>query len=555
MKRFKPYSMVNLLQRFNIFITLFLLSIVFTFTLYSLHMVKKQFTASQQQTLNLYMSELDQGLEKIASSIQMYQLKEGDPDFSNLDSGDIYRKKTTIISDFSYDTMFLNRCDGLFFLDVLNDEYGYVFNSANSSENYNTRLEIMEISESIMRSSSLFNFSSWYNVEAGDHPYLLYLRWRENFCYGAWINTSTLLPSVSEFSSNPDTFLYLTDNTGRYLDSSAHTEASALMSQKSLITTSSASVNAPFTLSVSTPSTYYLSTMSASICVLAIISILVFFAIFLMNIVVKRIIEKPLSQVLSVIGRFESGDLNYVPSDQNMPSEIIHINQALHNMAHEIQLLKIDVYENELHLKDVQVQYLQHQIKPHFVINILNTIGLMAQMNEGAQIARIISNLSQYIRNTMNLTIRTTSLHHELEQLENYLALQRIRYPNQIDVSYHIDPQLNDFKIPILTIQTLVENIFKHALEPYVPLTIQICASIQQNTVVLSVHDNGCGFPQELIETFNQPSIPESDGQHIGLVNIRQRLNLEYPQASMHLSNDSGALVTITLPLRTSESL
>lgn len=178
----------------------------------------------------------------------------------------------------------------------------------------------------------------------------------------------------------------------------------------------------------------------------------------------------------------------------------------------------------------------------------------MAQMNEGAKITKIISNLSQYIRNTMNLTIRTTSLHHELEQLENYLALQRIRYPNQITVSYNIDPQVNDFKLPILTIQTLVENIFKHALEPYVPLIIQISAFIQQNNVVLTVHDNGCGFPEKLITAFNQPAPPASDGQHIGLINIRQRLDLEYPLASMKLSNDSGALVTITLPYQPSKT-
>lgn len=556
MNHFKSYSMVKLLQRFNISITLFLLSIVFLFSLYSLHMVKAQFTASQQQTLNLYMNELDQYLSKVSSSLQMYQLQEGDPDFSILDSGAIYRKKSDIISDFSSNILFLNYCEGLFFLDGSNDEYGYVFNSASgSSETYNTRLKIKDIASSIIEDSPLFASSCWYIEKVENHYYLLYMQWRDYFCYGSWINVDSLLPTVSEISSYPDTTIFLTDETGRCLSSTPLTNSLTGISDKSFITTSKTSANAPFTLSVSTPASHFLSTMSTTIWILLAISILVLLTIAIVNIALKRIIENPLSQVLSVISRFESGDLDYIPSNEGMPQEILHINEALHNMAHEIQTLKIDIYENQLRIKNIQLQYLQHQIKPHFVINILNTIGLMAQMNENQKIAEVISCLSQYIRNTMNLTIRSTSLQHELEQLEHYLTLQRMRYPNQITVHYNIDVQLNDFKIPILTIQTLVENIFKHALEPYVPLIIEINAHVQQEKMILTVHDNGCGFPEELIDTFNhQPSL-SSDGQHIGLVNIRQRLDLEYPHASMLLSNNSGALVTITMPYHTNEQV
>ena len=184
----KSYSMVKLLRTIYTSITLFLLTIVFVFSLYSLHMVKSQFTAAQQQALNLYMNELDQCLSRISSSLHMYRIQEGAPDFSALGSGDIYRRKSDIISDFSSNILFLNHCEGLFLYDAENDEYGYVFNnSPNSPQTYNTRLKIKDTVSSIMEETGLSAFSGWHLKELDGRRYLLYLQWMNGFCYGSWV--------------------------------------------------------------------------------------------------------------------------------------------------------------------------------------------------------------------------------------------------------------------------------------------------------------------------------------------------------------------------------
>ena len=88
-------------------------------------------------------------------------------------------------------------------------------------------------------------------------------------------------------------------------------------------------------------------------------------------------------------------------------------------------------------------------------------------------------------------------------------------------------------------------------MEPYVPLTIRVEASVLHDQVILSVRDNGCGFSEEIMEKFNAHPDASGDGTHIGLVNIRQRLYLEYQErASLQLLNDSGAVIVITLPLQ-----
>ncbi|MDO5425577.1 MAG: histidine kinase [Eubacteriales bacterium] len=540
----KSFSMVKFLLAVYTSITLFLLAILSFFVFYSLHTVKEQFTAAQQQTLNLYLTELDQSLEKISSSLRQYQLQEGVPDFSSLDSSALYRKKSEIVSDFSTHILFLDPCDGLFLYSPETDDYLYAFH-ASSQETYNTRLSIKDAAARIMQASGLSTSAGWYLEELEGRQYLLYLQWLDGVCYGSWSNAASLLPAVSELSSYSDTFLYLTDETGNVL---AAASENSQTSQRAITVNASSAVT-PVTLFLRTPETHALSTMSFSLRLLLGASIFALLTIVIAYIALNRVVKRPLEQVLGNISEYESGNLDFVPDDHGMPLEILRINQALASMSQEIKALKIDIYEKQLSLKDTQLQYLAHQIKPHFVINILNTVSLMVQMKEEKKTIAILQYLSAYMRNRMNLNIRSIPLSQEMEQLETYLHLQEIRYPDQFRVRTAIEPELESFLIPVLTIQTLVENIFKHAMEPYQPLVITISATVSENHVILTVKDNGCGFPEELRKTFNgQPEAP-GDGQHIGLVNIRQRLNLEYPkQAKMELQNDSGAVVIITLP-------
>lgn len=547
----KPYSMIKFLQTLYTSITLFLLTILSIFVFYSLHTVKEQFTAAQQQALNLYTAELGQSLENIASSLRQFQIQDGFADLTSPDSGELYRRKSNIVTSFSSNIFFLNHCDGLFLYDRSNDTYIYSFNSSGTEQTYNTRLKIRDTADEIMQTSALTSAAGWHFREIDGCQYLLYLQWVDDTCFGSWIIAKALLPSLPEFSAYSGTLMYLTDDNGDFIVSSTGDTSCPDQDGQRYIMTRSSSTALPFTLYSCIPESHYLSTMSFSLKVLLMVSIFSILTIAVVYISLKRVVKQPLNQVLHAITRYESGDLDYVPDNKKMPGEIVHINHALANMSQEIKRLKIDVYEKQLSLKDIQLQYLQHQIKPHFVINILNTISLMVQMKESRKIIDIIHYLSGYMRNMMNLNIRTTTLQQELIQLENYLNLQRIRYPDQITVSYAIQAELESFKIPILTIQTLVENIFKHAMEPYIPLTIRIEASIMHDQVVLCVRDNGCGFPAEMLEEFNEKPNAPSDGTHIGLVNIRQRLYLEYQErASMQLLNDSGAVIIITLPFQ-----
>ena len=89
----EPYSLIKFLQTLYTSITLFLLAILSIFVFYSLHTVKEQFAAAQQQALILYTAELHQSLENIASSLRQFQIQDGFADFTSSDAGELYRRK------------------------------------------------------------------------------------------------------------------------------------------------------------------------------------------------------------------------------------------------------------------------------------------------------------------------------------------------------------------------------------------------------------------------------------------------------------------------------
>lgn len=554
--KIKHYSLTKSLRRIYIALTLFLLAILMIYNHYCLETVRNQYTQTQRQAMNIYTHEVDISLSKISSLLMSFMLQNTMPSLNGLTPDELYYAKSEITGQLSTSLLFLDYCEGLFLYDAAADEFCYAFSGDNALTNsYSARMNIPQAAREIMASENAFTRADWYITTLEDQPFLLYLLWEDQVCMGSWIYAGHLLPQAEAAAFSSEISLTLADLTGTPVAATATSltgtpaAATAADTTAAGIRLSQAFDTIPLTLELSAPSSAYWATMSDGLKLLLAAGIIALLAIPAAYFLLARIVRRPLEQVLYSISRYEAADSSYIPKDQGMPDEIIQINHALLRMYQEIRALKIDIYEQKLNLKEIHLQYLQHQIKPHFVINILNTVSLMAQMNDNNHIISVIHYLSNYMRNMLNTHIRSNTLRAETEALDNYLELQKIRYPEQITVDCHIEPELEDFEIPVLTLQTLVENVFKHAMESYEPLTITIRAAREGSCVTLSVSDNGRGFPESFMESFNDHPEDPGDGHHIGLVNIRQRLNLEYPeQASIRLSNGPGAVVTIRLP-------
>lgn len=196
----------------------------------------------------------------------------------------------------------------------------------------------------------------------------------------------------------------------------------------------------------------------------------------------------------------------------------------------------------EVQLAQAQVQSLKLQLHPHFLFNALNTITALIGQDPGAA-ERMVSGLSDLLRLSLrHATEQEVPLERELEILQHYLEIQRIRFADRLTVRYDIDDAVRQAMVPNLLLQPLVENAIRHGIAPRAaPGSVLVSARLEGDTLRLTVEDDGVG-----------PG-PSSGGEGIGLRNTRARLERLYGDRQ-HLElrggPDGGFIVRIDIPFR-----
>ena len=229
-------------------------------------------------------------------------------------------------------------------------------------------------------------------------------------------------------------------------------------------------------------------------------------------------------------------------------------------MVSQIKQLKIDVYEEHINKQKAELQYLQMQIEPHFYLNAFNTIYSMAQMKDFNLIQDMVRCLADYLRYMCRGNYLLVSMEEELMHIKNYLQIQRIRSGDNLICNIDTDQQSMGVHIPPLVLHTFIENIVKHALNLYEPITVLIKATVFESEkdrfVKIIIQDSGKGFTDEALKKINNDIDSKESGQNIGIWNVKQRLKLIYgDSASVKAGNsiDSGACVEIILPVEKGE--
>lgn len=192
-------------------------------------------------------------------------------------------------------------------------------------------------------------------------------------------------------------------------------------------------------------------------------------------------------------------------------------------------------------LSEARLEALQSRMQPHFLYNTLHTIGAFVDEDPGAA-RRMLARLGDLLRATLQETAPLVTLRRELEILEAFLEIQRIRFGERLRVEYQIEPGLDPALVPPLVLQPLAENAVRHALERTDRAgRIGVRAARQGDRLLLEVSDNGAEF-----RTGQRP------GGGIGLSTTRARLERIFPAAArLELRRDPEAtLVTIEIPWR-----
>lgn len=194
-------------------------------------------------------------------------------------------------------------------------------------------------------------------------------------------------------------------------------------------------------------------------------------------------------------------------------------------------------------LAQAQLQALRMQLHPHFLFNTLNAISTL--VHKDPEVAdRMIARLSDLLRLTLeNIGVQEVRLAQELEFLERYLEIERMRFPDRLQVRMRIAPETLDARAPYLILQPLVENAIRHGIAPRsTPGSVEVRAERNNDKLILEVRDDGPGI---------SPKANPKDG--VGISSTRARLERLYGAAhQFELRNaaEGGLVVTIILPFQ-----
>jgi hypothetical protein len=210
--------------------------------------------------------------------------------------------------------------------------------------------------------------------------------------------------------------------------------------------------------------------------------------------------------------------------------------------------------ELEQKLSRTTLEALRMQLNPHFLFNALNSVNELMEID-----VRTAQKTLVRVSDLLRLSLRSAAqslipVWQEIELVELYLQIARVRYGEGLEADISVDPSVVDAMIPSFLLQPLVENALKHGLAPgHLDQCIEVRLSRQGAAMEIVVEDNGKGL-DGLLTTSGRflAAVPSVDGLGIGLTNTRSRLAMLYgDRYAFRMSNlpSGGCRVEIRLPL------
>lgn len=263
---------------------------------------------------------------------------------------------------------------------------------------------------------------------------------------------------------------------------------------------------------------------------LAIILVSVLIAILLSRMLIRSVTEdfRRLVNKMKAFGKDESKapDIGYDYSSRIDEIGVLH--NQFDQMTMKIQDLIQQNYVNEILSKDARLKALENQINPHFLYNTLEAVNWRAKAIGEKDISSMVEALGTLLRETLSSGTRNFTLSHELEIVQCYLTIQRIRFEDRLTYSQEVEPGILDISLPHFTIQPLVENSVNYAMEKSSEVChIRLEGARLDDTITIDVINNGSQFEADLLEKLENGLITPH-GFGIGLLNIHKRIQLTY---------------------------
>ncbi len=256
-------------------------------------------------------------------------------------------------------------------------------------------------------------------------------------------------------------------------------------------------------------------------------------------------ISYPIRHMIRTCQAISEGNLEIRIQD-HANDELSYLSDNIDGMVTEIQLLLEQRQQSEEKKRKMELKMLQYQINPHFLFNTLNTLRLVAQMNQDKVVAEGIRSLSELLKNTLINDREFITIQEEIANLKHYFSIQAIRYAGSFHVNYHVPEEFSSYLLPKLILQPLAENSVLHgSYNDGRIMEIYISCKWKGEAILLEVKDEGKGFDM------NQGAAAPKGLGGIGSRNVNDRIHLYFSDAyglSVASSPGKGTCCRVTIP-------
>ncbi len=259
---------------------------------------------------------------------------------------------------------------------------------------------------------------------------------------------------------------------------------------------------------------------------------------------------QPVNQLNEAMNKVRGGNLE-VKLITAKTNELGNVINNFNSMTEELRIHMDNKLERQKELNSIQLRLLQSQLNPHFLYNTLDSIKWGAKINHLDNLAEMIDNLGIILRKSIT-SDEFITLKKEMEIVESYIEIQRLRRSNRFLYEIELPEVLSHCLVPKLILQPIVENAIIHGIGDMAEGSISIYAERLGSDLSISITDNGKGVDEDTLEWFLEGNFKQKEG-HFGLYNVNKIIKLYFGNSygiSVSIEEGIGTTISVLLPIK-----
>jgi two-component system, sensor histidine kinase YesM len=233
--------------------------------------------------------------------------------------------------------------------------------------------------------------------------------------------------------------------------------------------------------------------------------------------------------------------------------EIGMMSSEFNHMINRVEDLLEQVKEEQHQKQEAVLRAIKHRINPHFLFNTLSTIRWLVQFKQTERANTALTALSKLLEGNMGKTGNFISIKEEIDLVEQFMVILQIRYEQKFHLVTDFEEGVEDWEIPRMLLQPIVENAIFHGIVPTgTEGTVWITGKNITGGIQIEIRDDGVGVEQDTLQRVQRSSDGDNSYVGIGLSHVADSIRLYFgPDSKLVISSEEGTVVKLVLITKT----